>query len=135
MAFSSGGGSGPMADMNVTPLVDVMLVLLIIFMITAPVMTHKISIDLPQPSDKVTPPPVTIDPISLMIRETGGMEWNNNPITMPELQAQLAVLGVKAEADQPELRIKAADTTEYDKIASVMGEAKRVGVKKIGFEK
>jgi len=134
MAFSSGGGSGPMADMNVTPLVDVMLVLLIIFMITAPVMTHKISIDLPQPTPNVTPPPPT-DPISLMIRETGGMEWNGNPITLPELQAQLAVLGVKAEADQPELRIKAADTTEYDKIASVMGEAKRVGVKKIGFEK
>ncbi len=134
MAFSSGGGSGPMADMNVTPLVDVMLVLLIIFMITAPVMTHKISIDLPQPSPNVTPPPPT-DPISLMIRETGGMEWNGNPITLPELQAQLAVLGVKAEGDQPELRIKAADTTEYDKIASVMGEAKRVGVKKIGFEK
>jgi len=123
-----------MADMNVTPLVDVMLVLLIIFMITAPVMTHKISIDLPQPTPNVTPPPPT-DPISLMIRETGGMEWNGNPITLPELQAQLAVLGVKAEADQPELRIKAADTTEYDKIASVMGEAKRVGVKKIGFEK
>ena len=134
MAFSSGGGSGPMADMNVTPLVDVMLVLLIIFMITAPVMTHKISIDLPQPSTIVTPP-VTIDPINLMIRETGGMEWNSNPITLPELQAQLAVLGVKPEADQAELRIKASDTTEYDKIASVMGEAKRVGVKKIGFEK
>ena len=135
MAFSSGGGSGPMADMNVTPLVDVMLVLLIIFMITAPVMTHKISIDLPQPSKDITPPPNPIEPINLMIRETGGMEWNNNPITLPELQAQLAVLGVKPEADQPELRIKAADTTEYDKIASVMGEAKRVGVKKIGFEK
>ncbi len=135
MAFSSGGGSGPMADMNVTPLVDVMLVLLIIFMITAPVMTHKISIDLPQPSPNVIDPPKPIDPINLMIRETGGMEWNNNPITLPELQAQLAVLGVKPEADQPELRIKAADTTEYDKIASVMGEAKRVGVKKIGFEK
>lgn len=135
MAFSSGGGSGPMADMNVTPLVDVMLVLLIIFMITAPVMTHKISIDLPQPSPVVIDPPKPIDPINLMIRETGGMEWNNNPITLPELQAQLAVLGVKPEADQPELRIKAADTTEYDKIASVMGEAKRVGVKKIGFEK
>lgn len=134
MAFSSGGGSGPMADMNVTPLVDVMLVLLIIFMITAPVLTHKISIDLPQPSPVPTPP-IQQEPISLMIRETGSMEWNGNPITDPELQAQLAVLGVKAEVDQPELRIKAADTTEYDKIAGVMGEAKRVGVKKIGFEK
>ena len=65
MAFSSNSGGGPMADINVTPLVDVMLVLLIIFMITAPVLSLKIKVDLPQPNQNIPPPSNPKDPIKL----------------------------------------------------------------------
>ena len=81
MAFASNSGSGPMADMNVTPLVDVMLVLLIIFMVTAPILSYPIDIDLPQPT--LNPPPQTVDPpppIKLRIDQTGTVFWNDSSI-------------------------------------------------------
>ena len=131
MAMSSGGNSGgPMSEINVTPLVDVMLVLLIIFMITAPLMTHKIRIDLPQANPNVqdlNPP----DPIDLAVRESGDLFWNDEPITSAMLQAQLRV--VAQRTPQPELQIRAEKTTQYQKIATVMAEAKNAGMVKIGF--
>ena len=134
MAFSSGNRGGPMSEINVTPLVDVMLVLLIIFMITAPLLQHNITIDLPQPNpnQKQTNPPT---PISLSIKEDGSMYWNDQSISGLELQAQLAVIGAKPLDQQPELHIKATDITQYDYIAKVMAQAKRDNVQKIGFEK
>jgi len=130
MAFSSNSGGGPMADINVTPLVDVMLVLLIIFMITAPLMQHKIRIDLPQATlDQRPPDPV--DPIDLAIKESGEVYWNDSPISTIELKAQLAVTAQKTP--QPELQIRADKTTQYQAIASVMADAKNAGMVKIGF--
>ena len=132
MAFSAGGGGqgAPMSEINVTPLVDVMLVLLIIFMITAPLMTHKIRIDLPQANPNVqqdTPP----DPIDLAVKESGDLFWNDEPITEAMLQAQLRV--VAQRTPQPELQIRAEKTTQYQNIATVMAEAKSAGMVKIGF--
>ncbi len=132
MAFSAGGGGqgAPMSEINVTPLVDVMLVLLIIFMITAPLMTHKIRIDLPQANPNVqqdTPP----DPIDLAVKESGDLFWNDEPITDAMLQAQLRV--VAQRTPQPELQIRAEKKTEYQNIATVMAEAKSAGMVKIGF--
>ena len=131
MAFSSGGGQGaPMSEINVTPLVDVMLVLLIIFMITAPLMTHRIRIDLPQanPNQQQETPP---DPIDLAVKESGSLFWNDEPITVAMLQAQLRV--VAQRTPQPELQIRAEKTTQYQTIATVMAEAKSAGMVKIGF--
>ena len=102
MAFSSNSGGGPMAEINVTPLVDVMLVLLIIFMITAPLMTHKIRIDLPQANlNKQVED--NVDPIDLAVKSDGTFYWNDSPITDLELKAQLAVTAQKTV--QPELQI------------------------------
>ena len=131
MAFSSGGGSGPIADINVTPLVDVLLVLLIIFMITMPLLTHKIKVDLPQPTNN--PPPETNppDPILLSVRPGGQLFWNDEPITEVGLQAQLRVTAEKNP--QPELQIKAERTTKYQEVATVMADAKNAGMTKIGF--
>ena len=134
MAFSSGQRNGPMSEINVTPLVDVMLVLLIIFMITAPLLQHNITIDLPQPN-KTPPKENPPTPISLSIKEDGSMYWNDQSISGLELQAQLAVIGAKPLDQQPELHIKATDITQYDYIAKVMAQAKRDNVQKIGFEK
>jgi biopolymer transport protein ExbD len=130
MAFSTGGGSGPMADINVTPLVDVMLVLLIIFMITVPMLSHKIKIDLPQPT--LNPPPLNPpEPITLGVRMGGQLYWNDEPITEPALQAQLRVTAQKNP--QPELQIQADRSTKYQQVATVMADAKNAGMQKIGF--
>ena len=93
MAFSAGNsGGGAMADINVTPLVDVMLVLLIIFMITAPMLTHRIKIDLPQPTNNPPPqvenPP---DPITLSVRSSGQFYWNDQLVSEEQLQQMLTV--------------------------------------------
>jgi biopolymer transport protein ExbD len=135
MAFSSGSRSGPLSEINVTPLVDVMLVLLIIFMITAPLLQHNITIDLPQPNPNVQPPQNPPTPINLSIKEDGSMYWNDLPVSDLELQAQFATIGAKAEDQQPEVHISATDVTPYDYIARVLAEAKRNNVQKIGFEK
>jgi biopolymer transport protein ExbD len=132
MAFSSGGGGGgaPMAEINVTPLVDVMLVLLIIFMITAPMMQHKIRIDLPQASlNQQNQDPV--EPIDLAIKEDGTLYWNDSSISDLELKAQLAVAAQKTV--QPELQIRAEKNTRYEIVAKVMADAKNQGMVKIGF--
>jgi biopolymer transport protein ExbD len=131
MAMSTGGsGGGPMAEINVTPLVDVMLVLLIIFMITAPLMSHKIQINLPQanPNTIDTTPP---EPIDLAVKENGDLFMNDEPVTSVILEAQLRVAAQKSP--QPELQIRAEKTTQYEKVAAVMAAAKRAGMVKIGF--
>ena len=131
MGMSAGGSGGcPMAEINVTPLVDVMLVLLIIFMITAPLMSHKIRIDLPQANPNVqqdNPP----EPIDLAIKENGDLFWNDEPVTEAILQAQLRVAAQKNP--QPELQIRADKPTQWQKIATVMAEAKSAGMVKLGF--
>jgi len=134
MAFSKGGGSGPMADINVTPLVDVMLVLLIIFMITVPMLSHKIPIDLPQPTPPVNPPPPPPpEPIKLSVQANGQLYWNDEPITEEALQAQLRVVGQKETAQQPELDIRPDRNAKYQLVATVMADAKNANVVKIGF--
>ena len=127
----SGGSGAPMADINVTPMVDVMLVLLIIFMITAPLMSHKIRIDLPQANPNViqdTNPP---EPLDLAIRENGDLFLGDEPVTDAILQAQLRVEAQKNP--QPELQIRADKLTQWQKIAKVMAEAKNSGMVKLGF--
>jgi biopolymer transport protein ExbD len=134
MAFTTGGGSGPMADINVTPLVDVMLVLLIIFMITVPMLSHKINIDLPQPTPPppITPPPPP-EPIKLAVQAGGQLFWNDEPLTEEALQAQLRVIGSKPVDQQPELDIRPDRNAKYQLVATVMADAKNAGMVKIGF--
>ena len=131
MAMSTGGsGGGPMAEINVTPLVDVMLVLLIIFMITAPLMSHKIRIDLPQANPNVVDQPQP-EPLDLAIKENGDLFLNDEPVTDAILQSQLRVAAQKSP--QPELQIRADKETEYQIVASVMTDAKNAGMVKVGF--
>ncbi|HEU0277467.1 MAG TPA: biopolymer transporter ExbD [Rhodanobacteraceae bacterium] len=133
--MSTNSGGGPVADINITPLIDVMLVLLVIFMITAPLVEHDIKIDLPQPNPNVKPPENPPTPHTLFIRADGSMSWDDLAISNVELQAQLATIGAKPLAQQPQVHIKATDNTEYDFIAKAMALARRYDVQKIGFEK
>jgi biopolymer transport protein ExbD len=130
MAFSSNSSGGVMAEINVTPLVDVMLVLLIIFMITAPLMQHKVNIDLPSKTMRVTeaPPPVAI---TLAVKSSGDIFWNDAPIMMSSLDRNLRIEARREP--QPMLEIRADKTTRYGILQEVMGIAKTAGMKKIGF--
>jgi biopolymer transport protein ExbD len=132
MAFSSGGtGGGVMAEINVTPLVDVMLVLLIIFMITAPLAAHKIKVELPIASLDKPPDEAANQPITLTIKDTGDLFWNDEPITEATMQAQLRVAAQRTP--QPELQIRADRDTEYQLISTIMSDAKNAGMVKLGF--
>ena len=131
MAFSSGGGGGVMAEINVTPLVDVMLVLLIIFMITAPLAQHKIKIELPIAALVKPPDEAVLQPITLSVKDNGELYWNDEPITEAAMQAQLRVSAQRTP--QPELQIRADRDTEYQIVASMMTDAKNAGMVKVGF--
>jgi biopolymer transport protein ExbD len=134
MAMSSGNESGsPMSEINVTPLVDVMLVLLIIFMITAPLMSHRITVKLPTANPKTQDEAPKTEPIDLAIKDDGSMYLNDNqnPITDAELKAQFLVFAQRTP--QPELQIRAAKDTEFKTVRKVLGEAKDSGMVHVGF--
>lgn len=133
MAFGGldpGNNPQPMAEINTTPLVDVMLVLLVVFIITAPLLTHAVRIDLPSANAPVSAQePETI---ALSIDAAGAMYWNDEPIG--DLDALDARLAQAALADpQPELHLRADRATRYERIASVMASAQQAGIAKIGF--
>lgn len=132
MAFSSNGsgGGGPMAEINVTPLVDVMLVLLIIFMITAPLMAHKVEIKLPEANLDVRLEDNS-RPVTLAIKENGDIFWNDDPVTQMMLESQLALEAQKTP--QPRIDIRADNTTRYRVVQEVVKTAQRVGIVKVGF--
>ena len=135
MAFAS-QGSGPMADINVTPLVDVMLVLLIIFMVTAPILSYPIDIDLPQKS--ITPPPEVLnppDPIKLRIDAAGQVFWNDNPVPMSALRSMMDAEVERDPGNQPVLQINANDDSDYGILAKVLATARNAQMQKIGFVK
>ena len=131
MAYAS-KTKGPMAEINVTPLVDVLLVLLIIFMITAPVMAHKIQVDLPQQNPNVVNPDEPLDPIKLKIDAGGALYWNGTPVDELGLKAQLAVIA--QQTNQPEIQIAADDAVAYEHVARVLADAKSYKLVKIGFD-
>ena len=134
MAFSSNAGAGPMADINVTPLVDVMLVLLIIFMVTAPTLSYPIEIDLPQKS--LNPPPQTREPpepIRLRIDASGQVYWNEAAQPVSALQSLMEVEVQRDPANQPTLEIDTSPDADYGILAKVLASAKNAQMEKIGF--
>jgi biopolymer transport protein ExbD len=119
----------PMAEINMTPLIDVMLVLLVIFIITAPLFTHAIRLDLPKVASQAARE--TPETITLSIDETGKLYWNDKPIAFEQMREQFVAEGQRATA--PELHLRASRETRYEVIAQVMGAAQAAGLSKIGF--
>ncbi len=118
-----------MNEINMTPLVDVMLVLLIIFIITVPVMKHAVNIDLPRATNQ--PQDVKPETIRLSVDADGAYYWNESRIA----DAALATM-LKAEAGkqpQPELHIRGDKAVRYEKVAQAMAAAQQAGIRKIGF--
>jgi biopolymer transport protein ExbD len=127
--FSKGGDSAPMAEINMIPLIDVMLVLLVIFIITAPLLTHSVKIDLPKAAShaNLTKP----DHIALSINGVGEIFWNGEAIDKSGMTQRLTAA---ARIDpQPELHLRADKTTQYQILAEVMAEAGKAGLTRIGF--
>ncbi len=127
--FSAGEHTQPMSEINTTPLVDVMLVLLVIFIITAPLLTHAVKINLPQ----ATSQPIEDKPevISIAINDLGQLYWNDMLLVEGELEQKLTQ--VAEQEPQPELHIRADKGTRYQVLAEVMADAQNAGVTKLGF--
>ncbi len=116
-------------EINTTPLVDVMLVLLIIFIITIPVINHSVKLDLPRASTQ--PNDAKPETVNLTIDGAGKLYWNNREISDSELTEKISI-AVQADP-QPELHLRAERTTQYEKVAQVMAAAQNGGRSKIGF--
>ena len=122
-------GSQPMAEINMTPLVDVMLVLLIIFMVCAPLMTQSITVNLPKATGAVTEQKPEV--ISLSVAPDGQFSWNGEAVADDVLIQRLT--GVAQQQPQPELHLMADKDARYERVAQVMAEARQAGVTKMGF--
>ena len=132
MKTTSDNSSGePMIDMNVTPLIDVMLVLLIMFIITIPVQTHAVKLDLPVNQPNQPPPP--IEPIKnvLSINAQDQVLWNGSPVTMQQLRAYLDT--TQQMNPVPELHLQPDATARYEIVDEVLAVTKKAHVQKMGF--
>ena len=132
MAMSGGKDDGsPMMEMNTTPLIDVMLVLLIMFIITIPVATHAVNIDLPAPVDNPTNPPV--DPVKnkVVLTTDNQILWNGNPISNGQLVSLLQE-GLRMPIE-PELQFEPDANASYDLASHVLNIIKGSGITKFGF--
>jgi biopolymer transport protein ExbD len=134
MSMNVGGSKAnadpePMMEMNMTPLIDVMLVLIIMFIITIPIQNHAVNLNMPVGS----PPPPTKEPVvvDLVVDFDGTIYWNNGIVTSAQLDGKLAA--VANEPDQPEVHLRANKLAKYKYVAAVMASAQRLGVKKIGM--
>jgi biopolymer transport protein ExbD len=127
--FSRAGDRAPMAEINMIPLIDVMLVLLVIFIITAPLLTHAVKVELPRASSN--PNRTQPENIQLAVKASGEIYWNGQPVAPADLPLRMSI---SARLDpQPEVHLRADRTTEYEKVARVMSMAARAGLTRIGF--
>ncbi len=133
MAMNVGSASGEdevMVEMNTTPLIDVMLVLLVMLIITIPIQTHAVKLDMPRPN---SPPPL-IQPtiVTLGIDFDGTISWNGTPVDMDTLDGYFVQEAKKGDT-QDEIHLEPNRLAKYDTVAKVLADAQRLGVTKIGF--
>lgn len=118
-----------MSEINVTPLVDVMLVLLVIFIITAPLLAHSLKLDLPQENaSPIQPDPQTI---RIAVDAQGQLHWNETPVSVDELRERLRVAA--AGGAQPEIALRADKSTRYEQVALVLAAAQQAGLTRLGL--
>lgn len=130
---SSGGDDAePMMEINTTPLIDIMLVLLIMLIITIPIQTHAVKLDMPRPNPNQITPPVEPEVIELDVDFDGTVYWNGNMV--PSEATLLAYFrDTAAKEPQPEVHLRPNRLVKYDHVAKVLAHAQRLGVLKIGF--
>ena len=133
MAFSSGNSGGPMAEINVTPLVDVMLVLLIIFIITAPLMSHKVKVELPEANLVINQDDAEkrASPITVAVKEDGSLYWNDEEVSEDILRS--CFFTAAQQTPQPPLNLRGDKTTKMKVINNVTKIAQEQGMLDVGF--
>jgi biopolymer transport protein ExbD len=127
--FEQEGEHKPMAEINMIPLIDVMLVLLVIFIITAPLLTHSVRIDLPKAASR----PTDARPanVQIAVGAEGALYWNGETVDRAEMRKRMAAAA--RVQPQPELHLRVDRTTQYERVAEVMADAAKAGLVKIGF--
>ncbi len=128
-SFNHGAQNAPMAEINMIPLIDVMLVLLVIFIITAPLLTHAVKIDLPKASSN--PNLTRPEHVSISIDAVGALFWNGERTDRAGLRTRLAA--ASKSSPQPELHLRADKATPYQAVSEVMADSARAGLTRIGF--
>ncbi len=132
MAFGgldSGARSQDMAEINMIPLIDVMLVLLVIFIITAPLLTHAVKVELPHATSSPNAPKP--DTVNLSIQADGSVFWNTEAVNAAAWQAHMGAAA--QQTPQPEIHIRADGELAYKHVVRIMSDAARVGLTRIGF--
>jgi biopolymer transport protein ExbD len=131
MSVGSEAGDSSMVDINTTPLIDVMLVLLIMFIITIPIQTHAVKIDLPV--DNKNQPPPEVDPVvnNVEIDFLNQVYWNRQPVSLEQLRTYFSQAA--SMQPEPELRLRPDPLARYEVVNEVMASAQRSGVTKMGF--
>lgn len=129
MSVGEGGDDAVMGEMNTTPLIDVMLVLLIMFIITIPIQTHAVKLDLPPPNNT----PSNVDPVfnQVDIDFLNNIYWNKQEVDMPTLQSYMKQS--VAMPTEPELRLRPEALARYEVVDKVMAMAQQAGIAKMGF--
>ncbi|MEX8495112.1 ExbD/TolR family protein [Sphaerotilus sp.] len=132
MAFASfdrQSPGAPVSEINMVPLIDVLLVLLVIFIVTAPLLTHSVKLELPQATSQVNPPvPLKIE---FAIDAAGQRYWNGERVSREDAAARFALEG--RQSVQPEIHLRADQDTAYRHVAQTLADASRAGLTKVGF--
>lgn len=132
ISMGSAGEGEPMGEMNTTPLIDVMLVLLIMFIITIPIQTHAVKLDLPPPNPNPTNIEPTFNQVNIDFLNT--IYWNDQEVTLEQLEVYLRQVGAIQPAEaQPELRLRPDQLARYEVVNRVMAMAQQAGIRKMGF--
>jgi biopolymer transport protein ExbD len=132
MAFASfdrKSSSAPVSDIDMVPLIDVMLVLLVIFIVTAPLLTHAVKLDLPKASSAVNQAPP--QKIEFAIDATGQLFWNGEPVSREDAATRFVAEGAKDP--QPEVHLRADQAVAYRFVAETLADASKAGLSKVGF--
>ncbi|HEY0955551.1 MAG TPA: biopolymer transporter ExbD [Roseateles sp.] len=128
-SFDSKRSNAPVAEINMVPLIDVMLVLLVIFIVTAPLLTHAVKLDLPKVSSQVNE--VKPNKIEFAIDAKGQRFWNGEMVSREEAQQRFAAEGKKST--QPEIHLRADQESAYKAVAQTLADASKAGLTKVGF--
>ena len=132
MSMQVGESGGDFCDINTTPLIDVMLVLLVTLIVTLPIMTHAVKLDMPNPNAKPPPPDQPPEVIDLEIDFDGTVVWNGTPVKdMDQLEGYFH--SETSKEPQPEIHLRPDRRAKYDIVARVLASAQRNHMKKIGF--
>ena len=128
-SFDSQRSSAPVAEINMVPMIDVMLVLLVIFIVTAPLLTHAVKLELPRASAQVNQ--AKADKVEFAIDASGALYWNGEPVSREDANTRFAAAG--KQQPQPEIHLRADQAVPYKHVARTLADASRAGLTKLGF--